>query len=53
MQIQSRSLPLYPGLRYSLSAVATPDDHHYPKAPEFTAGADAPEPLTIDASVRR
>ncbi|MDO8348746.1 MAG: carboxypeptidase-like regulatory domain-containing protein [Planctomycetota bacterium] len=46
-------LPLYPGLRYSLSAVATPDDTHYPKAPEFTVGKDAPDELVIDLSVRR
>jgi len=45
-------MPLFPVLRYSMCGVATLDDKRYPKAPEFTAGADAPEPLTMDVSVR-
>lgn len=46
-------LPLYPGLRYSLSVVATPDDDHYPKVPDFTVGSNTPDQLTIDLSVTR
>ncbi len=47
------AMPLYPGLRYSLSAVATADDDHYPKATEFTVGVDEPQEVVLDLSHRR
>lgn len=47
------AVPLYPGLRYSLTVVHTPDDDHYPKVDEFTAGGDEPAKLNIDLSARR
>jgi len=48
----SFSVPLYPGARYSVSSVATPDDDHYVRQPEFTVGKDEPESLHLELTKR-